>query len=125
MVVYTLKQRWEILRHYFENHGNVAKCVRKLRIDFKRRETPSDPYVRHLVKKKVKETGIHIDKPKREKPKTVHSPEIIAAAVAQSVCEAPSTTIHRRTPQLNISETSLRRILLKDLLMTPYKAQLV
>ena len=23
MVVYTLKQRWEILRHYFENHGNV------------------------------------------------------------------------------------------------------
>ena len=23
MVVYTLGQRWEILRHYFENHGNV------------------------------------------------------------------------------------------------------
>ena len=23
MVVYTLEQRWEILRHYFENHGNV------------------------------------------------------------------------------------------------------
>ena len=23
MAVYTLEQRWEILRHYFENHGNV------------------------------------------------------------------------------------------------------
>ena len=23
MVVYTLEQRCEILRHYFENHGNV------------------------------------------------------------------------------------------------------
>ena len=36
MVVYTLEQRWEILRHYFENHSNVAECVRKLRTDFGR-----------------------------------------------------------------------------------------
>ena len=119
MVVYTLEQRWEILRHYFENHGNVAECVRKLRTDFGRREAPSAPYVRYLVKK-VKETGILIDKPKREKPKTVRTPENIAA-VAESVCEAPSTSIHRRSQQLNISETSLRRILHKDLGMTPYK----
>ena len=32
MVVYTLEQRYKILRHYFENHGNVAECVRKLRM---------------------------------------------------------------------------------------------
>ena len=51
MVVYTIKQRWEILRHYFENHGNVGECVQKLRMDFGRRETPSAPYVRYLVKK--------------------------------------------------------------------------
>ena len=87
MVVYTLEQRWEILRHYFENHGNVVECVRKLRTDFERREAPSAPYIRYLVKK-VKETGIHIDKPKREKPKTVRTPDNIAA-VAESVCEAP------------------------------------
>ena len=68
MVVYMLEQRWEILRNYFENHGNVAKCVRKLRTDFVRREALSAPYVRYLVEK-VKETGILIDKPKREKPK--------------------------------------------------------
>ena len=41
MVVYTLEQRVEILRHYFESHGNVAECVRKLRTDFGRREAPS------------------------------------------------------------------------------------
>ena len=41
---------------YFENHGNVAEYVRKL------------PYVCYFVKK-VKETGILIDKPKCEKPK--------------------------------------------------------
>ena len=106
MVMYTFQQRWEILRHYFENHGNVAECVRKLRTDFGRRETQSALYVRYFVKK-VKETGILIDKPKREKPKIVHTPENIAA-VAESGCEAPSTSIHRRSQQLNISETSLR-----------------
>ena len=69
--------------------------------------------------KKVKEIGIHIDKPKREKSKTVRTSENIAA-VAESVCEAPSTSIHRRSQQLNISETSLRRILHKDLGMMPW-----
>ena len=73
MVVYTLEQFWEILRHYFDNHGNVAECVRKLHTDFGRREAPSALYVSYLVKK-VKETGILIDKPKREKPKTVRIP---------------------------------------------------
>ena len=57
MVVYTLEQRWEILRHYFENHGNVAECVPKLHTDFGRAEAVSAPYVRYLVKK-VKETDI-------------------------------------------------------------------
>ena len=33
MVVHTLEQRWEILRHYFENHVNVAECVRELRME--------------------------------------------------------------------------------------------
>ena len=73
------------MRHYFEIHGNVAEYVRKLRTDFGRREAPSAPNVRYLVKK-VKETGILIDKPKCEKPKTVRTPENIAA-VAKNVCE--------------------------------------
>ena len=41
----------------------------------------------------------------REKLKTVRAPENIAA-VAESVCEAPSTSIHRRPYQLSISEIS-------------------
>ena len=50
-------------------------------MDIGRREAPSAPYVRCLVKK-VKETGILIDKLKSEKPKT---PENIAAVV-ETVC---------------------------------------
>ena len=67
MVVYTLELCWEILRLYFKNHGNVAECVRILGTDFGRREAPAAPYVRYLVKI-VNETGIFIDKLKREKP---------------------------------------------------------
>ena len=74
--------------------------MRKLLTDFGRRKAPSAPYVRYLVKKQ--QTGFFIDKPKLEKPKTLRMPETIAA-VAKSVCEAPSTTIHRRSQQMNIS----------------------
>ena len=52
MVVYRHEQRWEILRHYFENRGKVAEYVQKLRTDFARTEAPSAPYVRYIVKKK-------------------------------------------------------------------------
>ena len=97
--------------------------MRKLRTNLERREPPSAPYVRYLAKK-VKETGILIDNPKCEKPKTMRTNENIAA-VAESVCEAPSTLIHRHSQQLSISETSLRQILHKGLGMTAYKIQLV
>ena len=86
---------------------------------FGRSEAPSAPYVRYLVKK-VKEISILIDKPKPEKPKTVPTPENIVA-VAESVCEEPSTSINCRSQRLNISEASLGRILHKDLGMKPYK----
>ena len=53
--------------------------MRKLRADFGRRVTLSVLYVCYLVKKSEKKTGILVDKPKREKPKTVRTPENIAA----------------------------------------------
>ena len=91
--MYTLEQRWEILRHHFENRGNIAECMRKFRSNFGRREALSAPHVRYLVKK-AKETGILIDKLKRERQKTVHIPENIVAA---SVHEVPSLSINRRS----------------------------
>ena len=91
------------LRHYFENHGNVAECVGKLRTNFGRRDAPSAPYVRYLVKK-LKETSILIDKSKRWKTKNRAYTQNITA-VAESVREMPSTSIHRRSQQLNILET--------------------
>ena len=54
----------------------LQNVVRKLRTDFGRRKAPPAPYVRYLLKK-VKVTDILIDKPKREKAKTVRTPENI------------------------------------------------
>ena len=108
------------MRHYFENHHNVAECVQKFCTDFGRREALSAPYVPYLVK----ETDILIDKPNREKTKPVYTPDNIAA-VAESAREAPSTSIHCRAQQLNISETLSKRILHTDLGITPYKVQSV
>ena len=47
MVVYTFEQLWKILQHYFENHGNFAERVRKLRTNFGKRKAPSAPHVRY------------------------------------------------------------------------------
>ena len=57
-------------------------------------------------------------------PKTVRVPDNTAAE-EESARKAPSTSIHHRTQQLNISQISLGRILHKDLGMKPYKVQSV
>ena len=44
----------------------LQNVCQKLRTNFEKREAPSAPYVRYLVKE-VKETGILINKPKRKK----------------------------------------------------------
>ena len=50
---------------------------------------------------------------------------IFIAIVAESVREQPSTSTRHRSQQLDISRTSLMRILHKDLVLKQYKVQLV
>ena len=88
----------------------------------KKRCFSSAPKVRYLVKK-VKETGVLIDKPKREKSKTVRTPENIAAVA--EVCVKRHQHQFTVVPTLEHFGDVLRRILHKDLDMTPYKVQLV
>ena len=84
------------------NAGKYCDIILKIMVMLQNAcENTSAPYVRYLVKK-LKETDILVDKPKRIKSITVRTPENIAV-VAESVCEAPS--IHRRSQQLNISKT--------------------
>ena len=113
--MYTLEQRREILR--------LCRMSAKIAYGFWKKRSTVSSLCTSSCEKSEKKTGILIE-PKREKPKTLQTPQNIAA-VAESVCEAPSISIHRRSQQLKISETSLRRILHKDLGMMPYKFQSV
>ena len=77
-----------------------------------------------LWKKWKKLTSSSVNQSVKSQKQCVRPPENIAA-VAESECEATSTSIHRRSQQFNFLETSLRRILHKDLGMMSYKVQLV
>lgn len=69
------------------------------------------------------ETGLLGDLKKSPRPRTARSSENVAA-VAESVRETLGTSIRHRSQKLNISRTSLQRILTKDLHLQAYKIQL-
>ena len=77
-------------------HGNLCQ---KLRMDFGSREATSAPYVRYLLKK-VKETGIFIQEPKREK--RVRTPQNIAAVAesATTLGSGPANDLQKRILRL-------------------------
>ncbi|KAJ8959649.1 hypothetical protein NQ318_021836, partial [Aromia moschata] len=96
--------------------------VRKLRTIFGRNQAPSAPDVRKLSRK-VCETGMLMDNRSHPRACPVRTAERIAA-VAQSVCETPRTSTRHRAQQLDVSRTSLRRILHKKLGLFANKLQI-
>ena len=74
--------------------------------------------------KRVRETGLLLDKTTRSRSRPVRSAENIAA-VGQSMLEHPSTSTRHRSKELNIPRTSVRRILHKHLCMKAYNVQIV
>jgi len=109
------------LKTYFQSGKSSTQTVRNLRGKFDRKEMTSTQFVDQFVKR-IRQTGSLLDKATRSRARSVRSTENIATVV-QSVLEQPST--RHRSQNLNISRTSLRRILNKDLDMKPYKIQLV
>ena len=64
--------------------------------------------------KRIQQTGSLLDKATRSCARPVRSTENIVV-IAQSMLEQPSTSTRHRSQNLNISRTSLKRILTKDL----------
>ena len=132
MVVYTLEQRWEILRQI--NLQKIPILAKKKKCSFQmelilkimvmlQNMCENCRMFVTLWKKWKKLASSSINQSVKNQKK-VHTLENIAA-VADSMCEAPSTSIHRSSQQLHISQISLRRTLRKDLGMKPYKVRLV
>ena len=122
MEKYTVKERVQIIQAYYEKSRSLALTIRELRNHFPRNHVPAKSTVQSLVARFV-ETGSVGDLKKSPRPRTARSNENVAA-VAESVRETPGTSIRHRSQELNISRTSLQRILRKDLHLQAYKIQL-
>ena len=122
MEKYTVKERVQIIQAYYEKSRSLALTIRELRNHFPRNHVPAKSTVQSLVARFV-ETGSVGDLKKSPRPRTARSSENVAA-VAESVREIPGTSIRHRSQELNISRTSLQRILRKDLHLQAYKIQL-
>ncbi|CAH0562888.1 unnamed protein product [Brassicogethes aeneus] len=121
---FSLDQRFEMLKTYFECDSVVAKTARKLRTTkFGRNEARSNQGITNFIDR-VRKTGMLVDVKHVLHAHPRRTPKGIAA-ISESVRLNASTSTRRRSQQLGLSRTTLRRIMHKDLGMFAYKAQLV
>lgn len=119
---YTIEQRVKIVGAFYENGRSNQNAFRALRDFFGQHNRPNVSTIGRIVRK-FQQTGSvgNVKTPVHARP--VRSAENISV-VRDSVAEEPSTSTRRRAQQLNISRTSLMRILNKDLNLHAYKVQL-
>lgn len=120
---YTIQQRVEIVRIYYQNSSSIRKTFRALRDNYGRNERPTELTIRRIVNK-FEESGSVASRAVPVRQRNARSTENIAA-VAQSVRENRTLSITRRSQELDLSYASTWRILRKDLGLYPYKIQIV
>lgn len=122
MVKYTKEQRLQIIKIYYRNSESVVATLRALTPIFGRNSRPSRQAIHNLVKKFESEYSL-LDVAVPVRLRFARSVENIAAVEA-SVANDPNQSISRRSQELGLSETTLWRILHKDLGLHPYKIKL-
>lgn len=122
MVKFTNEQRLEIIKNYYRNSESVVATLRALTPIFGRNNRPTRQAVRAIVDKFESKHSL-LDVPMPVRQRTGRSTENIAA-VSASVRNEPNQSIPRRSQELGISQTTLWRILRKDLGLHPYKIKL-
>lgn len=120
---YSPQERGIIVSIFLRNNLSVVLAQREFRRRFPGRPAPTAQTLRRLAAN-LEEYGTTRDAAKSGRPRSARSAENIAA-VAEDVELSPETSTRRRALQLAISRSSLRRILVKDLRMFPYKVQSV
>lgn len=118
---YTPKERAEIVTIFIQCNRSVIATQRAYRKKYRGRAAPKSDTIRRLASNF--ETYGSVANRQGHRPRPRRSKENIRA-VERSVTENPNVSYRRRSQQLKISGTSLRRILKDDLHMFPFKVQL-
>lgn len=122
MEKFTCAQRVLIVKTFYQNGESYAATVRKLRNVLGRNEAPNESTVRRLMKKFF-ETGSTVDLKSPGRRRSGRTDQNIAL-VCDSVAVSPVKSIRRRSQQLGLRYSSVRRILRNDLKFWAYKMQL-
>jgi transposase len=116
------EQRVKVVEAYYRNGCSSTNAFRELRDFFGQHNRPTISAIVKIVNK-FKETGSVADVKTPTRARLRRSDENIAA-VRENVAENPDTSIRHRAQELNLSTTTVQRILTKDLLLHAYKIQL-
>ena len=122
VVKFTNQQRLEIIKNYYRNSESVVATLRMLTPIFGRNNRPTRQAVRAIVDKfETKFTLLDVLVPKR---RHIARSEEIIAAVSAPIRNEPNHSIPRRSQELGIAQTTLWRIMRKDLGLHAFKIKL-
>ena len=122
MVKFTNQQRFEIIKNYYRNSESVVATFRAHTPIFSLNNRLSRQAVRAIVDK-FETKFILLDVPVPKRRHIAQSEEIIAA-VSASIQNEPNQSIPRRSQELGITQTTLWRIMQKDLGLHAFKIKL-
>lgn len=123
---YTGEERSFCVREYYRNNDSATIARRRFRHHFNLHDVqqcPSVPLIKQWVRK-FEETGSTLNKRVPGRRRSARTDENIER-VRASVRQQPNLSTRKRAAALNVTRSSVLRILHKDLHMHPYKIQLV
>ena len=118
MKTYKLEKRVKIVKFYYSTCGSFISSQRKYRQHFNTRTAPTVSMIKNLIIR-FEERGSVDNYPRSNICCPVRHEESVQA-VRQSVSDDLSVSTRQLAVQLNMSRTSLKRILKMDLKMFPY-----
>lgn len=119
---YTIEQRQQIVRIFYENSNSVRRTFRALRAIYGRHNRPTETTIRRIITK-FESTGSVADRSNPVRRRIARSNETIAA-VAESVSQNRRMSVRCLSQEFGLSKSTTWRILRKDLGLHPYKVQL-
>ena len=123
MVKFTNQQRLEIIINYYRNSESVVAILRALTPIFGRNNCPTLQAMRAIVDK-FETKFILLEVPAPKKRRIARSEEIISA-VSASIQNEPNQSIPRRYQESGIAQTTLWRIMRKDLGLHAFKIKFI